>query len=229
MSLCLYAVCARRPPALTRRRGTCGEPLSAVACGELVAVVGAVATAPTLDAPTLRAHDAVVRRLAASVDALLPVRFGTMFANAPAVVAAVSERHDTLADALALVAGREQMTLRVFGPAANAGAASRARSTRVAPTTGTGYMRARHAADRRARRVPEIAWLRPALERLVQAERVERHRTPPLLASVHHLIPRGHAAQYLAAVDRASRRGHRVRVVATGPWPPWAFASEDVA
>lgn len=227
--ICLYAVCARRPPALTRRRGTCGEPLSAIACGDVVAVVGDVASAPALDAATLRTHDAVVRRLAGSVDALLPVRFGTLFANAPAAVAAVMERHDALAEALALVSGREQMTLRVFGAAAAARDGAPARSTRAAPTTGAAYMRARQAAERRARRVPEIAWLRPALERFVHAERVERHRTPPLLASVHHLIPRGRAAQYLAAVARASRGARRVRVVATGPSPAWAFGSEDVA
>jgi hypothetical protein len=78
--------------------------------------------------------------------------------------------------------------------------------------------------------VPEIAWLRPALRRLVAAERAERHdAAAPLLASVHHLIPRGEAAAYLSAVAGASSVERPVRVVASGPWPPYAFAPEGLS
>ena len=47
---------------------------------------------------------------------------------------------------------------------------------------------------------------------------------PGLLASVYHLIDRGDAAAYHAVVDHADLG--TVRVVATGPWPPYAFAPE---
>jgi hypothetical protein len=222
VSLYLYAVCGARPAALARRRGAVGEPLRVVSAGALVAVVGEVATPPPLDAATLRAHDAAVRALAKSVEALLPVRFGTIAADDAQVIAMLAERRDALADALDLVAGREQMTLRVFGTAKPA----RAARPRARAVTGTGYLAARRAAERAARAVPEIAWLRPALSRFVKAERVERHRTPPLVATVHHLVQRGQSRAYLAAVGRASRREPSVRVVAAGPWPPWAFADE---
>ncbi|MBI1734726.1 MAG: GvpL/GvpF family gas vesicle protein [Candidatus Rokubacteria bacterium] len=224
MSLHLYAVCAKRPRALARRRGAVGEPLRAVPAGALVAVVGEVEGPPPLDPPTLRAHDAVVRALAQSVDALLPVRFGTIAADEAQVAAMVAERRDALAGALELVAGREQMTLRVFGtaPERTAPAPARARGGGA----GTRYLTARRAADRRARAVPEIAWLRPALRRFVQAERVERHRTPPLVATVHHLIRRGQAPAYLAVIERAARTARPVRVVASGPAPPWAFTGD---
>ena len=225
MSLHLYAVCAERPRALGRRRGAVGEPLRAVAAGPLVAVVGEVTGAPPLDPATLRAHDATVRALAKSVEALLPVRFGTIAANEAQVAAMVAERGDALADALELVAGREQMTLRVFGEAheRKAPALPRPRSGGA----GTRYLTARRAADHQARAVPEIAWLRPALRRFVKAERVERHRTPPLIATVHHLIARGEAPAYLTVIERATRRDRPVRVVASGPWPPWAFTDES--
>jgi hypothetical protein len=204
--------------------------LRAIDCRDLVAIVGEPPLPPVLEPATLRAYEATVRGLATSVDAILPVRFGTVLPDAASVCAVVLERYDALTAALALVAGREQMTLRVFGVP---GATPRAMPERRAPTarggTGTRYLAARRAADRRARAVPEIAWLRPAIRKFVRAERAERHVQPPLLASVHHLIPRGRAAAYLAAVERASRTRRRVHIVASGPWPPWAFASEDVA
>ena len=73
-----------------------------------------------------------------------------------------------------------------------------------------------------------VPGLKPFLDDLagrVAAETVERHATPPLRASVYHLIPRGTAEDYLAAVREASQRHPEVRVVASGPWPPYAFAA----
>ena len=225
MSVCFYAVCAARPRRLARLRGAGGESLRAIAHGGLVAIVGETAKPLELDAPTLRAYERTVRALATAVDAILPVRFGTVMPDAAAVRTVLGERAASLAAALTLVARREQMTLRVFGeprkpawppPASDA-------------NSGRRYLKARRATLRRARSVPEIAWLRPVLKKYVRAERTERHSRPPLLASVHHLIPRGRAAEYVAAIEQASRTPRRVRVVASGPWPPWAFAAEDVA
>jgi hypothetical protein len=45
-----------------------------------------------------------------------------------------------------------------------------------------------------------------------------------LVASVYHLVPRDEHEAYLAAFDRASRGLGGARVVASGPWPPYAFA-----
>lgn len=234
MPVYLYAVCATRPRGITRRGGALGEPLRAIACGDVVAIAGDVEARPPLDAPTLRAQEAAVRQLARSVEAILPARFGTLFGDEAALVAAVTERRRALADALALVAGREQMTLRLFvaggGEPRRAASRPSGRSTVSGTTRGAGtrYLAARRDAQRRACALPEIDWLRPALRRLVRAERVEHHRTAPLVATVHHLITRGRAADYLAAVERASRRERTVRVRASGPWPPWAFASEEI-
>jgi hypothetical protein len=225
MTLCLYAVSGARPRRLARLRGAANEPLRTIRHGDLLAIVGETSKPLELDAPTLRAYEATIRALASAVEAILTVRFGTTLPDPGSVRAVLADRAAPLAAALTLVARREQMTLRVFGvpqkptpppPAAN-------------PNTGRRYLKARRAALRRTRTVPEIAWLRPVLKKYVRAERTERHSQPPLLASVHHLIPRGRAAQYVAAVERASRTPRRVRVVASGPWPPWAFAAEDVA
>jgi Gas vesicle synthesis protein GvpL/GvpF len=209
------------PPAPDPGAGLREEPLRVVRVGELLAAVGEMAEPPAVSEATLRAHDAVVRRLAEAVDAILPVRFGSLLAES-SLADVLRARARELTEALALVAGREQMTLRVLGDAP----ASVPPATEAPGDAGPGarYLAARRAEWRRAREAPELAPLRPALEALVRAERVTRHDTPPLLASVYHLVDRGAAAAYRAALE--SSTACSVRVVATGPWPPYAFAPE---
>jgi hypothetical protein len=130
-------------------------------------------------------------------------------------VEALAPRRGELAQALARVAGCEQMTLRVWGeqsaPVPEAEAAG--------PGPGARYLAAR----RRAREVPEMGTLRQRLGALVRAERVERHDRPPLLATVQHLVARGESARYLAEVDAAGPALRPWRVTVTGPWLPYAF------
>src|SRR5207237_3669483 len=163
-----------------------------------------------------------VRRLADAVDAILPVRFGSLLSES-SLTDLLRIRERELSEALALVAGREQMTLRVLGDApAPASVPLDAPPHDLGP--GTRYLTARQAEWRRAHEAPELAPVRPALQPLVRAERVARHDAPPLLASVYHLIDRGAAAAYQAAIERAALGS--VRLVASGPWPPYAFAPE---
>lgn len=218
MSRYVYALVAD-PPRGDAGPGLEAETLRFVGVGGLLAAVGDMAAAPPVSAATLLAHDAVVRRLAAAVDAILPVRFGTLLADDAALAEAVDARAARLREALALVAGREQMTLRVFGEPAPV--ADVRPSEALAP--GTRYLEARRRQAQRAAEVPELAPLRPHLAPLVRAERAERHGAPPLLASVYHLVDRGAAAAYRAALDAAPRS---IRVVASGPWPPYAFAPQ---
>jgi hypothetical protein len=199
------------------------EPLRVVRVGDLVAAVGEMAERPAVSEATLRAHDAVVRRLADAVDAILPVRFGALLSES-SLADLLTARARELREALALVAGREQMTLRVLGDAPTPVDPAPDDADPGTRGPGTRYLAARRAEWRRAREAPELAGLRPALAPLVRAERVTRHDTPPLLASVYHLIDRGGAGAYRAAVERAALAP--VRVAATGPWPPYAFAPE---
>lgn len=213
-ALYLYALLGerpRRPPG----RGLAGERLRVLGAGPCLVVAGALPRPPRLTAPALRGHDATVRRLTRLADAVLPVRFGTLLADQRALIEALAPRGEALARALALVAGREQMTLRLYdGPgAARAGGPPRG----VGP--GARYLSQRLGASR----LPDLAPLHRALARYVRAERVERHDRPPLLASLHHLVERGASTPYLAAVAAcAGQLG--LRVHPTGPWPAYAFA-----
>lgn len=215
----VYALLAEAPPPAA---GLCDEPLRAVRIGDLIAAVGDMADRPSVNEATLRAHDAVVRRLADAVDAILPVRFGSLLSES-SLTTLLTSRARELRDALVLVAGREQMTLRVLGDAARPEAVTDvAGAADLGP--GARYLATRRAEWRRAREVPEITSLRPALEPLVRAERVTRHDASPLLASVYHLIDRGSAAVYRDVVERWPQTP--VRLAASGPWPPYAFAPE---
>jgi len=182
--------------------GALGEPVRAVRAGPFFALAGEVERAPELTEETLRAHEAAVRRLAEACAALLPVRFGSVVDRVD-----FSAREDELLEALELVRGREQMTLRVHGeePPIDRG-------------SGTSYLESL----RSSRALQELDPLRAALAPLIRAERIEA-RGGPLRASVYHLIDRGSGPDYLRALAGISLP---VRVSPSGPWPAWSFAPE---
>lgn len=221
--LYLYAVLGEAPPR-GRWRGLRGERLIFVRLGNrargLVVAAGPMAAAPALSAAALRRHDAVVRRLARALPSVLPVRFGTTVADAAGMDPLIAGRATALRRALRRVAGREQMTLRVFGP-----------RPRIAPPPpalrggpGTRYLAGRRRAASVA--APTVARIRAGLEDFIHDERVEPSTSPPLLASVYHLVDRGHHRAYERAVREVACRLADVRVVSSGPWAPYAFAPE---
>jgi hypothetical protein len=206
----LYAIVLEPPPDAV---GAQGEPLRVIRCDGFAALAGA--PPPPLSVEALRAHEASVRRMAEACDPCLPARFGSIAPDEVALQRELSGRAAELTDALSMVRGREQMTLRVHGPAAPA--------PRTTGGSGTRYLEER----RRARSFPQLDPLRAALGALVHAERLERHSEPGLLASVYHLIDRGGAAQYRARIEATRLDG--LRILASGPWPAWSFAPEVAA
>jgi len=195
----LYAVVSE-PPA--------GLSLRTVRCGDLWLVAGEAEEA--LSESALRAHDATVRRIAEACEACLPARFGARASSEEDLCAAVAPRSAELQEALSLVRGREQMTVRVQEPPPMG-------ELPPLPTSpGTRYLEER----RRREALPELNPLREAVRELVRAERIERHER--LFASVYHLVDKGRSEAYREAV--ASVAGLRASV--TGPWPAWSFAPE---
>jgi hypothetical protein len=192
-----------------------------------------MASAPVVGSTALRGHDAVVRRLAQLADPLLPARFGTLVATDADLCERLTRPGDRLRDALARVTGREQMILRVYvspersaAPAAPEAAAEPADEASGDLGPGARYLAERARAQRASCEVGELAPIRPVLDRFVSAERVERHHASPLVASVYHLLARGTAAAYTAAVEEAARAVPGIRVTVSGPWAPYAFAPE---
>jgi len=225
-ALYLYAVLGT-VPAASLGDGLAGESVRTIDCGGVIAAVGTMSEAPAVSPDSLRGHDAVVRRVALMADALLPARFGTLAPDARALCERLERAAADLREALARVAGREQMILRVFTDGSGASPPIEIDSS-DAGGPGTRYLAGRARAQRAAIEIGELAPLRPVLDRFVAAERVERHEAPPLVASVYHLVPRGASADYATAVQNAARRLSGLRVTVSGPWAAYAFAPETL-
>ena len=140
----------------------------------------------------------------------------------------LSSRRAALAAALAGVRGRVQMTVRVVagrgsrtadgGHPLNGGRPFRGASP--APKTGREYLNAKARAAAAARVVPGFEPVRDAVVRWVRDERVE-HRGA--VSSVYHLIPRASTDAYRRAAQ-TSADAAGLRVIISGPWPPYAFS-----
>jgi len=221
--LWLYALTAEPPPEPAGLAGAAGERPRAVPCGGLQAVVGAMAAPLTVSEAALEAHDAVVRRLAAAADPLLPVRFGQWVADEVELHRLLAPRAAALGAALAQVAGCHQITLRLLGREEAAGppADPPPPAPEEAPAgPGTRYLLARR---ERSAPPPEMV---PVLDRLAPLVRAQRLAPAPrpFAATAYHLVERRRTEGYLAALAAATAAGPALTW--SGPWPPWAFAPE---
>jgi Gas vesicle synthesis protein GvpL/GvpF len=213
--LYLYAVLARAPRG-ARVRGLAREPVRFVRSGRLVAAVGEMARPPKPDLGNLRAHDRVVRRLTGMTSAALPARFGSLAPTPDALRASLRPRSRALLSALARVADREQMTLRV-----------RVRPSRFEPTDGPGTRHLRRLAARDPRATAEVRRLLEVLRPLVRAEEVEPAPDERGAGRIHHLVDRGSAGLYRAQVRKVTRAQPGLQVSCTGPWAPYSFAGRQ--
>ena len=159
----------------------------------------------------LREQHALVVALADRVDAILPVRFGTLMTR-PELAALLARHHDAIRASLEQVRDRVQMTVRVTG------AASSPEPVPGPAPTGRAYLEAR----RRALEPP----LPDAAGRLLEGLRpliVDERRAAgagQLLATLYHLVEKRNLTRY----RRTAARLHAPDTVVTGPWPPFAFA-----
>jgi hypothetical protein len=217
MPLLVYAVASAGRRA--SGTGVAGERLRHVRVRRLDAIVGHVAKTPAPSTRNLQQYDRVMTRLWRSRAAILPVRFATVVSDSSQLELVLRDRQDALRRQLKVVRGRAQMTVRILegqgAVMARASSGSRGGPDKVRPT-GTDYLRALA----KAQEIPAFAPLRAAVRRWVREERVERLGT---VATVYHLVPNGAAARYRAALTRAADAAG-VRVLVSGPWPPYAFA-----
>ena len=166
-----------------------------------------------------------MRELAERFPAIIPVRFGTWMEE-DEVITTLSSRRAAFAGALAAVRGRVQMTVRVVtgrDSRKETGGQPLGASKASASITGRDYLKSRARAAAAARVVPGFAPVRGAVVRWVRAERVE-HRAA--VSSVYHLIPRASAEAYRRAVQAAADAAG-LRVIVSGPWPPYAFSGPE--
>jgi hypothetical protein len=204
---------------------------------EFIAVAGIYAAVERVSAPpgvseaALRAQHDIVLKVFASVDAVLPARFGALV-DVEELERLVTMRQSPIRETLTLVSGRAQMTVRVFadGPRNDEGGAAahdgrnpllgRAGRDSLRVATGTEYLEQRRQPSPPGTTGPAAA-LAAAVSGLVVSERVHRGhgRVDRVL---YHLVDRGVVARYKQVV--APFESDTVAV--SGPWPAFAFVPD---
>jgi hypothetical protein len=232
----VYAVAAgpRRPPGVA---GVEGAPVELLDHRALVVAVSRHAAAPPSTRAAALAHAAVCDELHARSEALLPVRFGAVYADEPALRAALDERHDALAAGLDRVRGRVEVGVRVgWGPAVadDPGADDPAPDGPAPPDDGGGgagraYLLARVAEERRrrahrARAERLAAGVHGALAPLAADSRHTVLATDGLLLSAAYLVEQTGVARIVARARAVVGERAGLALLCTGPWPPYHFA-----
>jgi hypothetical protein len=188
-------------------------PLSVVASHGL-AVVCAPAEDREMSPEVLWRHERVVEALMDDRD-LLPVRFGTRLEDETAAAGALAERHGEFARALDRVRGAVEVSVRVIGERMDAPPSD--------PVSGADYLRAK---VRSAAAAEEVS-------RAVHAPLASRARAsaklpapdPAELLRAAYLVDRDAVTEFVACVRELEEANPRLRVLCTGPWPPYSFSS----
>ena len=166
---------------------------------------------PALSETELRRQHAIVLRLAESVSAIRPARFGSLVDEAE-LAAMIRGRADVVRNALEHVRGKAQMSLRIAAP-------KKAGSDTEPPVSGRAYLQRRRKQTHPD--VPEGA--RAVLESVRKLVVEERTRAATSnIVTIYHLIRRQDVEVYQKHF--APHRG--IGVDLTGPWPPFAFVPE---
>lgn len=113
MRLYVYALVPPGPTARSLGTGIADEPLARVTLGAIDAIVGEMEDRPSFAPASLEAHEAVLRRIGAATDALLPLGFGALVEDTAELREGFRARAPALAAALEQTRGCDQMTLRV--------------------------------------------------------------------------------------------------------------------
>ncbi len=194
-----------------------GRRIQSVAIGKVFAVGERRAQAPELSESELRFQHAVVVHVASRVPAVLPARFGALVDD-EALERILRARESTVREAMTLVRGKVQMTLRTVPGGRNAAGTGRGSGAdEGAPVSGKQYLeRRRKAASTRL--PPRVENLIARAAAYVDAER--REITPAGTIAVYHLLKRTDVDEYRTALEEL--RG----VTLSGPWPPFAFVPE---
>jgi Gas vesicle synthesis protein GvpL/GvpF len=180
-------------------------PLRAVRSDGLT-VLCAPAERREMTAEVLWRHEEVVESLMHERD-LLPMRFGTLVEDDEAAVRALDERREELKASLERVRGAVELAVRAE-PA-------RDRENPPAGPSGTEYMRAKAHRTEAARLLHEpLAFL--ARESITQPG--------PELLRAAYLVDRDAVEGFVGLVRRLQETHEDLRILCTGPWPPYSFA-----
>lgn len=233
---CVYAITAGSTPLPAASRGAPAS-LTTVAWRELAAV-----TAPMSDdrAPvTMRAvlhHEAIVEAVRKEGPAL-PVRFGTMFRDEASVASAIAARYEPLVAELDRLGDKVELSLTALWgePLSDDGrVVSQLEGPLADEQSGAGYLLARAAEERHHDAMKEHARtlaheLDQVLRRFACGRRVRLAPTPRVAMRAAYLLDASRVGDFQSAFESARRSVRELRVLMTGPWPPYSFVRQTDA
>jgi hypothetical protein len=189
-------------------------PLEGLREGALMAVFTRRAHAVGSPAPdALWAHERIVEQLMED-RAVLPMRFGSSVDDEDALRRLLIERRQPLAAALARIAGRVELGVRVLERESAA-----ARVTAGA-RTGREYLVAKLRDGRRANALHE------PLAALSAEARVQAPRGAEDVLRGAYLVERDVLPRFRATVEGLQHAHPEVAILCTGPWPPYTFVGD---
>jgi hypothetical protein len=210
------------------RRGLGGAVLRTLESAGLAAVYSRHRALRPRPSPELvLVHERVVEAVMAR-GAALPLRFGTVLDREDQLAAAVDERKDELRRALERVRGHVELGVRVMRPdAPGSDPRSGDAGGDVDGTSGRAYLLARAAEHHRADQAAgEIH--RPLAE-LAAASTVRERPRPPAVMVAAYLVDAGRIDDFRTRAEELAARHDDLKLVVTGPWPPYNFATEEGA
>ena len=203
----LYAIADHPGPPLPAL-----APLRVVPAGSLAAIC-APAEEREVTPEALWRHEEVVEALMEDRD-LLPVRYGTLMDDDAAAARAVADRRAELAAALDRVRGAVELSVRAVAaePDDDDGDAARGRD----------YLRTKMRSAAAQDRV--VHSLHEPLAALARADMQRAPRPPSELLRAAYLVDKDAIGTFTRLVARLDHRHTGLRLLCTGPWPPYSFA-----
>lgn len=207
-------------------------PLATVTWCELAAMTSTVSPGEPRPTPdNVVRHAAIVERLR-EVGPTLPVRFGTVLRDADAVRDALAERYQVLVADLERLGSNIEFGLTVLWdpPDTTDEGVATASDRPVGSSDGIRYLQARIAEHRREAALRRSAGtlvreLETALDPHVLERRSTILPTPRLLLRAAYLVDPVRIGSFRGALGTLRASHPELRVLLSGPWPPYSFVS----
>jgi hypothetical protein len=223
----VYAYCVvprgHLPPAdLT---GIEGRAIELVDVGE-VAVWASRTERTQVSIDAVQVHNRVVEAAVTERVTPVPLRFGQWVEGAEKLQSLMADRAALYATSLAHFAGALEFGLRLIDPE-QPDEAQEVQTSEAA--TGREYMQAlressRLAEQRRAYSESVEAHVRELMRDIVRDEKVEKAQTKHAVLTVSHLVARERFDEYRDRARRLRSDFPGLRLLLSGPWPPYSFA-----
>lgn len=232
----LYCIADGPGSPILRGRGLRGADVASMPFGGVWALWSEFAGAGDFMQGDVMAHEAVIE-LAMTHSAVLPMRFGAVFAGAEAIRRALEGRHPQFRAALDRLAGKVEVGVKVLwkagevkeeirtgGPkpgAGNGGANGHAPGTNYLLGKFREHLLARGLEERAAGVAGQI---HGRLARCASEAQVEILPTENLVFAGSYLVGREELEGFRARFERIRAGQPGLRFLYAGPWPPYSFA-----